>query len=428
MDAIVSQILSNKKEQLDTLKKYLDQHLPTIKSHAAQIPNALAALEPSKHSMGMCYFLFVRAQFQIDTLFLQTVEAFLDGYNASQIRDRCPEKFAFVVHTYTDSLRACNQASRGISRLIKVINTFCPTSSSLSPVHADFVMLCLAAKNYKAARRVIDTTIFEISPRKLGVTPRDFMLYYYYSGMVWIGLKMFDKAHEFLQTAVTIPCSCLSAIMVEAFKKFVLVSLIHKGKLESLPRQCSPAANRHLKRHCPEYMEFAGAYTKRDFAKLQQVAQQSGELFLADRNIGLVQQCLAKYVEQAIQRLTSTYLTLSLGDIAANVGLPSAAEAGSILLRMIERGELSARINQKDGMVSFTDKVSSSLIESVEEEMEATQKIVQRLEEMDEEIQVSREYLTRQLLRDPNLREELETEARANKGKIQRVMDTFFKA
>ncbi len=52
-----------------------------------------------------------------------------------------------------------------------------------------------------------------------------------------------------------------------------------------------------------------------------------------DNNLGLVRQVLASCVVRSIQRLTQTFLTLSLADIAGNVGLASAEEAEAHIFR-----------------------------------------------------------------------------------------------
>jgi COP9 signalosome complex subunit 3 len=91
-----------------------------------------------------------------------------------------------------------------------------------------------------------------------------------------------------------------------------------------------------------------------------------------------VKQVLSSMYKRNIQRLTQTYLTLSLEDIASSVQLKTPKEAEMHVLRMvgvfcpiqsdhiictityfyflpiqIEDGEIHATINQKDGMVSF---------------------------------------------------------------------------
>lgn len=49
--------------------------------------------------------------------------------------------------------------------------------------------------------------------------------------------------------------------------------------------------------------------------------------------MGLVKLVLESQTKRNVQRLTQTYLTLSLQDIASSVGLPSAAAAELVILR-----------------------------------------------------------------------------------------------
>ena len=54
---------------------------------------------------------------------------------------------------------------------------------------------------------------------------------------------------------------------------------------------------------------------------------------LQDGNLGLLNLALEARTKRAIQRLTQTYLTLSLQQIAENANLPSAEDAEHHLLR-----------------------------------------------------------------------------------------------
>lgn len=54
---------------------------------------------------------------------------------------------------------------------------------------------------------------------------------------------------------------------------------------------------------------------------------------MQDGNLGLVKLVLAGRTKRAIQKLTQTFLTLSLADIAQQVGLQDASEAEGHILR-----------------------------------------------------------------------------------------------
>lgn len=54
-----------------------------------------------------------------------------------------------------------------------------------------------------------------------------------------------------------------------------------------------------------------------------------------DKNLGLVKQVVSSMYKHNIQRLTQTYLTLSLQDIASTVQLGSPKEAEMHVLQMV---------------------------------------------------------------------------------------------
>ena len=58
-------------------------------------------------------------------------------------------------------------------------------------------------------------------------------------------------------------------------------------------------------------------------------------LLFQDNNLGLVKQVVSSMYKRNIQRLTQTYLTLSLQDIASTVQLNSSKEAEMHVLQMV---------------------------------------------------------------------------------------------
>jgi hypothetical protein len=134
----------------------------------------------------------------------------------------------------------------------------------------------------------------------------DVLEYFYYGGMLYIGLKRFRDACEFLLMvgynmlsiissdtivmlyiyiyvsfsmpytqppclssfmimiiiiiilqAITAPANAISAIAVEAYKKYVLVYLIVHGDVPSLPKSTSLVVSRGLDAHAGLYQRFA---------------------------------------------------------------------------------------------------------------------------------------------------------------------------
>lgn len=58
-----------------------------------------------------------------------------------------------------------------------------------------------------------------------------FLLYYYYGGMIYTAMKNYERALYFYEVALTTPALTMSYIMLEAYKKFILVSLILNGRV-----------------------------------------------------------------------------------------------------------------------------------------------------------------------------------------------------
>lgn len=91
-----------------------------------------------------------------------------------------------------------------------------------------------------------------------------------------------------------------------------------------------------------------------------------------------------------VVKLTRTYVTLSLADIATEAGLSGAEEAESLLLRMIHAGEISARIDRVQAMVHFSVAGESlghgAMKQQLENRLEQLSGFAQKLRAMHDEL------------------------------------------
>ena len=224
----------------------------------------------------------------------------------------------------------------------------------LTSVHADLLQLSLASKNFAPALDLLSHEILDISkPANAAFDSKYLLSFFYYAGCVYAAMKQFESALFFLEQALTTPASVISQIMIESYKKFVLISLISKGKLPMLPKYTSRIVLNQIKPICSVYHELASSFICYDQDKFNSLCQKYQDLFQQDRNMGLVKQLQQAFYKKNIQKLTKTFITLSLADMAAKVKLPSAKEAENIMLNMIKDGEIFATINQKDGTTIF---------------------------------------------------------------------------
>ncbi|KDO55654.1 hypothetical protein CISIN_1g0144531mg, partial [Citrus sinensis] len=145
------------------------------------------------------------------------------------------------------------------------------------------------------------------------------------------------------------------------------------------------------------YMELVNTYNTGKIVELETYVQTNREKFESDNNLGLVKQVVSSMYKRNIQRLTQTYLTLSLQDIANTVQLNSSKEAEMHVLQMIQDGEIFATINQKDGMVRFLEDPEQyktcEMIEHIDSSIQRIMSLSKKLTAMDELISCDPLYL-----------------------------------
>ncbi|KAL2646615.1 hypothetical protein AAZV13_05G066900 [Glycine max] len=335
LEALVAQIqgLSSSPGDLTRLHTVLKQADDSLRSESTRLAPILTQLDPSIHSLGFLYILeasmtgpVTKTQAEV---VVPIVTRFIGACSTEQIR-LAPDKFLSVCKRLKDQVMLLEAPIRGVAPLFNALRKLQASAEHLTPLHSEFLLLCLLAKCYKTGLSILDDDVFEVDQ------PRDLFLYCYYGGMICIGQKRFQKALDLLHNVVTAPMSTINAIAVEAYKKYILVSLIRHGQFStSLPKYSSSTAQRNLKNFCQPYVELANSYGTGKIAELEAYVKANAEKFESDNNLGLVKQVVSSMYKRNIQRLTQTYLTLSLQDIANTVQLNSPKEAEMHVLQMV---------------------------------------------------------------------------------------------
>jgi len=206
---------------------------------------------------------------------------------------------------------------------------------------------------------------------------------------------------SFFEMVISAPAFVASAIMVEAYKKYVLVSLIHRGEVGQLPRYTNSQLVRLFKQICPAYEELATSFSTRSLHDLHKVGENNAESFLKDGNMGLVKQAIQALSKQNIQRLTKTYLTLSSANIADQVHLSNPNETERRVFKMIQDGEVFAKINQKDGMVEFYENPEqfndNKTLDYLDKQLRHTIHLTTQISAIDEQIGLDQKYIQKTL-------------------------------
>lgn len=302
------------------------------------------------------------------------------------------------MHNYSAIMRDSQRHMQCLKTLHIAIRKVQINPEFLTPMHSDYLMICLKAKNFRLGGKLVDEKILDIDKSKTGITPRDALLYYFYAGNILVGLKRFKDAERFYETCLSVPAIILSAIMVEAFKRFVLVQLLNHGTFLGISKNSSNIIQNHIKSVCQIYIQFANAFSKNDLTLLQSIADNHTIEFSKDKNLGLITQCIDSYSRNNIQKLTSTYMTLSFSSLVQHAKLLNEEEVENLLLRMIENGEISAKINSKDKMVVFLeDQKQFNVSERVNAQIDRCLSLAAKLKEMDDSLVSSKIYISKKL-------------------------------
>jgi COP9 signalosome complex subunit 3 len=250
----------------------------------------------------------------------------------------------------------------------------------LTTHHLRLAKLALDSRNYADATQVLEKFILYVPgastvtkpkhPCEMTLSPVSYIThaakltgkikyieileYFLYSGMVFIGLRNWETALQCLESAVTYPAKegSVSKVMLDAYKKWILVGLLLEGKLLPLPKTTSNSAARCYHVMAKPYETFAQIFENGSASRLKAEAEAASAIWRDDHNEGLVVHVLAAYQKFQIRALANVYSKISIPEIVSQttsaetgIKLPS-AQAGEALIRsMIQLGELHARLS-----------------------------------------------------------------------------------
>ena len=295
------------------------------------------------------------------------------------------------------------QSRKGLILVLKYLCIGFSQGGYFTEFHTLFVKECLIEKTFRVALDVLVMDLDHYDTKKFMITAQDILMYHYYSGLLWAGLKEWSKATASLLFCLLHPAQVTSGIQIEAYKRLILIQLLMDGKMKPLPKSLGPVVSKTLKHGTILYSELSRIYESGQVVKFQQKIEADHQLFEKDGTVGLVKQCLVSMVTFKIQKLTQTYLTLSLDDVARSIG-PEALEVigdpERHILKMVELGKVYALISHQDnGKVSFKERPEDyDTIETskkLDQQIQALFLMGQKVQGLNKEIGLSKDFLAR---------------------------------
>jgi len=208
--------------------------------------------------------------------------------------------------------------------------------------------------------------------------------------------KKFKQAQDYFLSVISFPAFLTSEIMVEAYKKYVLVSLLYEGTVPSVSRFTGNSFTRQIKQRCQVYEDLSNSYDTHSSEDFKKCLHNHSEALYKDNNLGLAKQVLQQLTNDNITKLTKTYLTLSI----KNIGDKTRTNEKSLeqrILGMIRNRQIYAQINQKDGMVSFHENPdqynTSSTMNYLDNNIHNTISLFKSVRFIDETITTSQQYI-----------------------------------
>jgi len=375
-----------------TLKNFMkDVREPILASLLPTGQDPLDLLDPATHTLGFLYILSARLTVPGAPPSQQsTVESFCRVFNPEQARlapDRVTTLAKAIVRASGDNLKYA------LGPLRDLTTRYPPNSSYLTTLHPIYLNACITTRHYTAALPILSAHILNVDTALSDLHYNDNLVYHYAGGVALGALKRWREAEEFFEIVVTAPAQVPAAIQLEALKKLALLQLILYGKASPPPKYTHSILIRQLKNS--PYFAFAKAYPL-TINNLSNFVLKDEELYRTDKNFGLIQQAIARAPRWLIKKLTLTYLTLGLGDIASQIGVASEEEVRALILDMAQSDEINASISV-DGTVTFAESVAQFSKAEVDSALAQAQAQSQLLLQLERDMNLSKEYIAKAL-------------------------------
>ncbi|KAL5364562.1 hypothetical protein BJX96DRAFT_168385 [Aspergillus floccosus] len=247
----------------------------------------------------------------------------------------------------------CARSLKGMTPIPVITNALLRVDASsqvFTSVHLLVIRLALLSKSYSSVLPILDKQqchfpcisgqiyqrnnqsllcsihtssaafITDVSGFSSKLTYKHHLQYYLYGGMIYLALKKWDKALHFFSIVISSPTgSSISKIMVEAYKKWILTSLLAHGKTINPPKVISSSTMRIYHSTSKPYTSLANAFEKGDLNTLMSEFELARSVWRTDNNLGLVSQVIDAFDQYMVMNLGKKFSALAVPDVAQQI-------------------------------------------------------------------------------------------------------------
>ncbi|KAI9783470.1 MAG: hypothetical protein M1816_001352 [Peltula sp. TS41687] len=330
----------------------------------------LQILDPTKHTLPYLYTLLAYArstpEYQAKgttktvpvldprgEVFLK-VAHFLEAFDPRQVRYAGVE-FRKLIDIVLKSAKTAKKPLLAVRPLQMAILRLDPTPSTLTSTHVYFVRSCLEAKTYRAALPILDRDIteFPMAAQTLNsltpvnkqakwsyistssgisakLTYAEHLQYHLYGAMVYIGLKKWERASEFLEFVITAP---------------------NAAARPKMPRPISAIVDKTIRAIAKPYDTIVDVFQSGDRQQLHREFEAGLNMWRNDNNTGLLYQVLESFQQFTIRSLENIYSTVSIGEISRRLSIDQETSSSDpfdveqSVLKLISHSSLSATLS-----------------------------------------------------------------------------------
>lgn len=323
-----------------------------------------------------------------------------------------------------------------VQLLQNVILRLDPASSTLSLTHYYYIRSCLYARAYQDAVEILDRSVYHLptpeSTKTLDkrlaknlcstgessityinsqtglsgkLTSRIYLEYCLLAAICYTGVARYRSARAFLENVLVTPTqqNVASNIMVEAYKKWLLLSLIIDGDSRQPPRAVSGNALKHLRNLAKTYECVVDAFKANNIQVLHAEVQEGQEIWENDCNIGLIAEVVASHTKFKVTRLAKVFAALPVEEVARRAS-PTPDDAQGFLAylhKLIATGQLQAQITSSQsglGTVRFLQGVKSSTSEAqiqqlLQQKSRELHVLLRNISNYDHQLEVNKDYI-----------------------------------